>query len=36
VRGAKDWTRSDELRDALAKQNLGLRDTPHGPIWFRI
>lgn len=36
VRGSKDWTRSDEIRDALAKEGLGVRDTPYGPIWYRI
>jgi len=35
VRGAKDWARSDELRDALTAQGISVRDTPHGPIWFR-
>ena len=36
VRSSKDWTRSDEIRDILAKQGLGVRDTPFGPIWYRI
>jgi len=36
ARKAKDWTKSDELRDKLAGQGIGLRDTPHGPIWFRL
>lgn len=36
VRGAKDWTRSDELRDTLASRGVGVRDTPYGPIWHRI
>lgn len=36
ARKAKDWTKSDELRDELTAQRIGLRDTPHGPIWFRI
>ncbi len=36
VRGSKDWTRSDEIRDSLAKEGLGVRDTPYGPIWYRL
>ena len=35
ARDNKDWQKSDELRDELAKQGIGLRDTAHGPIWFR-
>lgn len=35
ARMAKDWTKSDELRDRLAEQGIGLRDTPQGTIWFR-
>ena len=36
VRNSKDWTRSDEIRDALSKQGIGVRDTSFGPIWHRI
>lgn len=36
VRSSKDWTRADEIRDALAQQGLGVRDTPHGPVWFHL
>jgi cysteinyl-tRNA synthetase len=36
ARKDKDWQKSDELRDQLTKQGIGVRDTPHGPIWFRI
>ncbi len=36
ARADKDWARSDELRDALKAQNIGLRDTETGTIWFRI
>jgi cysteinyl-tRNA synthetase len=32
----KDWARGDELRDALTKVGLGVRDTAAGPIWFRL
>ena len=35
ARQSKDWARSDELRDQLTAQHIGLRDTPHGPIWYR-
>lgn len=33
AREAKDWNRSDELRDALASQGVVLRDTPNGIVW---
>lgn len=33
AREAADWKRSDEIRDALAKNGLTLRDTAHGTIW---
>lgn len=36
ARNEKDWNRSDELRDALAAEGLGVRDTPAGPVWFRL
>jgi len=36
ARANSDWAKSDELRDQLAKQGIGLRDTAHGPIWFRV
>ncbi len=36
ARKAKDFTKSDELRDILKEQGLGLRDTPNGAIWFRL
>lgn len=35
ARAEKDWPTSDELRDQLAEQGIGVRDTEHGPIWFR-
>lgn len=35
ARDEKDWARSDELRDTLNDQGISIRDTPHGPIWFR-
>jgi cysteinyl-tRNA synthetase len=35
-RQKQDWLRSDELRDALTASGLGVRDTEHGTIWFRL
>ena len=34
ARAARDWTKSDEIRDRLIKDGIGLRDTPQGIIWF--
>lgn len=36
ARQSKDWTKADELRDTLVAQGLGLRDTPHGAIWYPL
>jgi cysteinyl-tRNA synthetase len=36
ARSSKNWAKSDELRDELTKQGIGIRDTEHGPIWYRI
>jgi len=33
ARENKDWKRSDELRDDLAKKGVAIRDTPSGSIW---
>lgn len=33
ARNAKDWAKSDELRDILANQCIIVRDTPNGTIW---
>jgi cysteinyl-tRNA synthetase len=35
AREAKDWQKSDELRDALHQQLIGVRDTDYGQIWYR-
>lgn len=32
-RDAKDWAKSDELRDKLAQQGISIRDNPDGTIW---
>lgn len=36
ARRTKDWATSDALRDKLLQQGIGLRDTSHGPVWYRI
>lgn len=36
ARNNKDWTKSDELRDQLKEQGIGVRDTGYGPIWNKI
>jgi cysteinyl-tRNA synthetase len=36
ARVAKDWAKSDEQRDKLKEQGIGVRDTAYGPIWYRI
>lgn len=33
VRENKDYARSDEIRDELAKSGIAVRDTADGPIW---
>lgn len=30
------WQKSDELRDKLAEQGIGINDTPNGPVWYRL
>lgn len=35
ARAAKDWAKSDELRDQLLAQGVTIRDTAYGPIWYR-
>jgi cysteinyl-tRNA synthetase len=36
VRSTNDWMKSDELRDKLTEQGIGLRDTDNGAIWYRM
>jgi cysteinyl-tRNA synthetase len=36
ARGDKDWAQSDILRATLTEQGIGLRDTTHGTVWFRL
>lgn len=33
AREAKDWQKSDELRDTLKSHGIELNDTPHGTLW---
>ncbi len=35
ARDSQDWTHSDELRDVLKNQGIGIKDTDNGTIWFR-
>lgn len=34
AREAKDWTRSDELRDELLKSHIAISDTSSGSVWY--
>jgi len=36
ARKKSDWSKSDELRDKLTEQGIGINDTPHGQIWYRL
>jgi len=36
AREAKDWARSDELRDQLTAQGIGIRDTSYGAVWYPL
>lgn len=36
ARDAKNWDKSDEIRDQLSQQGIGVRDTPNGSIWYRL
>ena len=36
ARAAQDWQKSDDLRDQLQNQGVGLQDAAHGPIWFPL
>ena len=33
AREAKDYSKSDEIRDLLAKQGITVKDTPTSPVW---
>jgi cysteinyl-tRNA synthetase len=36
AREAKNWGEADKLRKQLAKHELAVEDTPHGPRWKRL
>lgn len=36
ARGVQDWTLSDQLRDRLTAQHIGIKDTATGPTWYRL
>jgi len=36
ARQAKDWVKSDELRDELKQQGIEVKETVDGPIWYRV
>ena len=36
ARSRQDFLRSDELRNNLAEQNIGVKDMPGGPVWFYL
>lgn len=36
ARDDKDWAKSDELRNQLKEQGIGVRDTSYGQIWHRL
>jgi cysteinyl-tRNA synthetase len=36
AREAKDWAKSDELRDQLADQGIGLRDNNNITLWYLL
>ncbi|MFA7666973.1 MAG: DALR domain-containing protein, partial [Burkholderiaceae bacterium] len=35
AKAAKDWTRADQIRDALVEQGIVLEDTPGATTWRR-
>ena len=35
VRNNNDYTQSDQLRDELLAQGIGVRDTDNGTVWYR-
>lgn len=34
ARAERDFAKSDEIRDLLLKQGIGVKDSANGPIWF--
>lgn len=36
ARKSSDWAAADRLRERLAEQGIGVRDTAYGPVWFPL
>ncbi len=36
ARQSQDWSKSDDIRNQLQEQGIGLRDIPNRSIWFRL
>lgn len=36
ARDSKNWAQSDQLRDQLAQQGIGVNDTASGQTWYRV
>lgn len=36
ARKNKNWIKSDELRDTLTDQGIGIKDTATGQVWYRV
>jgi cysteinyl-tRNA synthetase len=36
ARKAEDWSKSDHIRDKLADQGIGVRDTSEGQVWYPL
>lgn len=36
ARQGKDWGKADQIRQQLEQEAIGVRDTDHGPIWYRL
>jgi cysteinyl-tRNA synthetase len=36
ARKASEWQRADEIRKQLEEQGIGIKDTPAGPVWYRV
>lgn len=36
ARQSNDWPAADKIRDELYGRGIGIRDTSHGQIWFRL
>ncbi len=36
AREQRDWEKADELRQALSTQGIGVSDTEHGAVWYKL